>query len=49
MLAAVKALVGHLHGDAGYGAMRAPLTALDEGQRKRLFAAFDEISRAKAA
>lgn len=49
VLAAVKALVGHLHGDAGYGAMRAPLTALDEGQRKRLFAAFDEISRAKAA
>ena len=26
-----------------------PETALDEGQRKRLFAAFDQITRAKAA
>ena len=49
VLPAVKALVGHLHGDAGYGAMRAPLTALDDSQRKRLFAAFDQITRAKAA
>ncbi|AOO79192.1 dihydrodipicolinate synthase family protein [Bosea vaviloviae] len=49
VMAAVKALVGHVHGDAGYGAMRAPLEALDEGQRKRLFAAFDTITRAKAA
>jgi 4-hydroxy-tetrahydrodipicolinate synthase len=45
----VKALVGHLHGDDGYGPMRAPLTALDDGQRKALFAAFDRITRAKAA
>lgn len=49
VLPAVKALVGHLHGDAGYGAMRAPLEALDETQRKALFAAFDRITRAKAA
>lgn len=49
VLAAVKALVGHLHGDAGYGAMRAPLEALDEGQRQRLFAAYDRITQAKAA
>ena len=49
VLAAVKALVGHLHGDAGYGAMRPPLEALDEATRKRLFAAFDSITQAKAA
>lgn len=49
VLPAVKALVGHLHGDAGYGAMRAPLEALGEAQRKALFAAFDRITRAKAA
>lgn len=49
VLPAVKALVGHLHGDNGYGPMRAPLTALDESQRKALFAAFDRITRAKAA
>jgi 4-hydroxy-tetrahydrodipicolinate synthase len=49
VLAAVKALVGHLHGDAGYGAMRPPLEALDDSQRQRLFAAFDRITQAKAA
>lgn len=49
VLAAVKALVGHLHGDAGYGAMRPPLEALGEGERQRLFAAFDSITQAKAA
>ncbi len=49
VLPAVKALVGHLHGDAGYGAMRAPLEALDEATRQRLFAAFDRITMAKAA
>jgi 4-hydroxy-tetrahydrodipicolinate synthase len=49
VLPAVKALVGHIHGDAGYGPMRAPLEALDEAQRKRLFASFDTITRAKAA
>ncbi|PZN96622.1 MAG: dihydrodipicolinate synthase family protein [Hyphomicrobiales bacterium] len=49
VLAAVKALVGHVHGDAGYGAMRAPLEALDEATRQRLFSAFDRITLAKAA
>ena len=49
VLPAVKALVGHLHGDKGYSAMRPPLEALDEATRKRLFAAFDSISQAKAA
>jgi 4-hydroxy-tetrahydrodipicolinate synthase len=49
VLPAVKALVGHIHGDAGYGAMRAPLTALEAGQRSALLAAFDRITRAKAA
>lgn len=49
VLAAVKALTGHVHGDAGYGAMRAPLEALDAAARKRLFAAFDSITQAKAA
>ncbi len=49
VLAAVKALVGHLHGDAGYGAMRAPLEALDEARRQRLFAAYDRIMQARAA
>ncbi len=49
VLAAVKALTGHIHGDAGYGAMRPPLEALDEATRKRLFAAFDSIMQAKAA
>lgn len=49
VLAAVKALVGHLHGDKGYGAMRPPLEALSEAQRQRLCAAFDTITRARAA
>lgn len=49
VMAAVKALVGHVHGDAGYGPMGPPLQAIDEAQRKRLFAAFDTITRAKAA
>ncbi|GAU83234.1 dihydrodipicolinate synthase family protein [Bosea sp. BIWAKO-01] len=49
VLPAVKALVGHLHGDKGYCAMRPPLEALNEAQRQRLFAAFDTITRAKAA
>lgn len=49
VLPAVKALVGHLHGDPGFGAMRPPLEALNEAQRQRLFAAFDAITRAKAA
>ena len=49
VLAAVKALTGHIHGDDGYGAMRPPLEALDAATRKRLFAAFDSITQAKAA
>lgn len=49
VVASVKALTGHVHGDDGFGAMRAPLEALDEAARKRLFAAFDSIVRAKAA
>jgi 4-hydroxy-tetrahydrodipicolinate synthase len=49
VLPAVKALVGHIHGDDGYGPMRAPLTALGKGQRQRLREAFDRITRTKAA
>lgn len=49
VMAAVKALVGHVHADPGFGAMRAPLEALDEGARRRLCAAFDSITQAKAA
>lgn len=49
VVAAVKALVGHVHDDAGYGAMRPPLEALDATTRKRLSAAFDSITQAKAA
>lgn len=49
VLAAVKALVGHIHGDAGYGAMRPPLEPLSEAQRQRLISAFDSITQAKAA
>lgn len=49
VMAAVKALAGHIHGDAGYGAMRAPLRALTDAERRRLFAAYDAIAQAKAA
>lgn len=49
VIASVKALTGHVHRDAGFGPMRAPLQALDEAARKRLFAAFDSITQAKAA
>ncbi|MFN3670898.1 MAG: dihydrodipicolinate synthase family protein, partial [Bosea sp. (in: a-proteobacteria)] len=49
VMAAVKALVGHVHGDDGFGPMRAPLQALDPATRARLFAAFDRITLAKAA
>jgi 4-hydroxy-tetrahydrodipicolinate synthase len=49
VLAAIKALTGHVHGDRGYGAMRPPLEALDEATRKRLCAAFDAITQARAA
>lgn len=46
---AVKALAGHVRGDSGFGPMRAPLVALDEAGRSQLFAAFDRITRARAA
>lgn len=49
VMAAVKALAGHIHGDAGYGAMRAPLRALSDAERRGLFAAYDTIAQAKAA
>lgn len=49
VLPAVKALVGHLHGDSGYGAMRAPLEPLGAADRARLFAAYDAIRAARAA
>lgn len=49
VMAAVKALTGHVHGDAGFGPMRAPLQALDEPARQQLFAAFESITQAKAA
>ncbi len=48
-LAAVKALVGRLHDDPGYAAMRAPLLALGPADRTRLFAAIDAIMQARAA
>ncbi|KQU50972.1 dihydrodipicolinate synthase [Bosea sp. Leaf344] len=49
VMAAVKALTGHVHRDDGYGAMRAPLQALEPAARARLFAAFDRITMARAA
>jgi 4-hydroxy-tetrahydrodipicolinate synthase len=49
VIPAVKALVGHLHGDSGFGAMRAPLEALSAGDRTKLFAAFDAIRLTRAA
>jgi 4-hydroxy-tetrahydrodipicolinate synthase len=49
VMAAVKALVGHLHGDPGFGPMRAPLLPLPEADRAKLVAAFDQIAAARAA
>lgn len=49
VMSAVKALVGHIHKDDGFGPMRAPLPELPEADRKALFAAFDRITAAKAA
>jgi 4-hydroxy-tetrahydrodipicolinate synthase len=49
ILAAIKALVGHVHQDAGYGAMLPPLDALDEAARRRIGAALDGILAGKAA
>lgn len=49
VLAAVKALVGHIHGDAGYGPMRPPLAALSAAERASLVAGYDRIVAARAA
>ena len=49
VMAAVKALAGHMHGDYAYGAMRAPLRALTDAEKRSLFAAYDAIAQAKAA
>lgn len=43
VLASVKALVGHIHGDAGFGPMRAPLLPLPAAERAALIAAYDRI------
>ena len=43
VLPAVKALVGHLRGDPGFGPMRPPLTELDPARAASLAAAFDSI------
>jgi 4-hydroxy-tetrahydrodipicolinate synthase len=43
VLPAVKALVGHLHGDHGFGPMRPPLTELAPARAAALAAAFDAI------
>jgi 4-hydroxy-tetrahydrodipicolinate synthase len=43
VLPAVKALTGHVHRDAGFGAMRPPVSDLDAGQKAKLAAAFDAI------
>ncbi|MGL4494643.1 MAG: dihydrodipicolinate synthase family protein [Beijerinckiaceae bacterium] len=49
VMAAVKALVGHIHGDAGYGPMRAPLRALTAAERQGVVTAYDALRAAKAA
>jgi 4-hydroxy-tetrahydrodipicolinate synthase len=43
VLPAVKALTGHVHRDAGFGAMRPPVSDLDAGQKAKLTGAFDAI------
>jgi 4-hydroxy-tetrahydrodipicolinate synthase len=49
VLPAVKALIAHRTGDAGWRAMRPPLVALDTARAERLAAACDLIRTAKAA
>jgi 4-hydroxy-tetrahydrodipicolinate synthase len=46
---AVKALVGKMNNDAGFGAMLPPLEALSEADRAKLFAGFDRAMESKAA
>jgi 4-hydroxy-tetrahydrodipicolinate synthase len=43
VLPAVKALVGHIHDDPGFGAMRPPVGALDAENKRTLSKAFDAI------
>lgn len=43
VMPAVKVLVGHLAGDAGFDAVRPPLTALTAEQKSKLVEAFDAI------
>lgn len=49
VLPAVKALVGKMHNDAGFGTMLPPLVPLSDAERAKLFAGFDAIMSAKAA
>ena len=49
VMAAVKAVIAHQTGDAGWAAMRPPLTALDAAQTREITAAYESILRAKAA
>lgn len=49
VIAAVKALTGHVHGDPGYGAMLPPLRALGAAERASLTAAYERIAAVKAA
>ena len=46
---AVKALVGKMHHNDGFGAMMPPLQALSATEKASLFAGFDRIMAAKAA
>lgn len=48
VLPAVKALVGHLRRDAGFGSMRPPLTQLTGDQKQALAAAYDGILAGRA-
>jgi 4-hydroxy-tetrahydrodipicolinate synthase len=48
-VAAVKALVGKIHNNDGFGAMLPPLQALSPADKARLLAGFDAIMSAKAA
>lgn len=43
VLATIKALVGHIHRDQGFGVMRPPVSPLDPGQKDEVTAAFDAI------
>ncbi|MEW9838517.1 dihydrodipicolinate synthase family protein [Mesorhizobium marinum] len=44
VLPAIKALVAHMHGDAGYAGTRAPLSDLGPAQSATLIAAYDAIA-----